>query len=931
MAPAALQDPQDQAAFVCEVCKAGGAAPAHTHAPAAEMPALFNPPPPPSPKANGAVPNGHVPNGHAQSGVAGGGHAAEEEEEEVQQEWAFPVDRLKGYGVDERDANTPDRWVRRHPDLVRLTGKHPFNCEAPLKRLMEHGFLTPVALHYVRNHGPVPQAGWDEWRVEVRGLVRRPGSLSMADLLAMPARTLPVTLVCAGNRRKEQNMVRQSIGFNWGAAGVSTSVWRGVRLRDVLKRCGILPRGAGALYVGFEGAETLPGGGGSKYGTSLRREVAMSAAADVILAYEQNGARLEPDHGYPVRVIIPGFIGGRMVKWLRTIEVTEKESSNHYHYNDNRVLPSHVDAELASKEGWWYKPDYIINELNINSVISTPAHGEIFSLNDHMAQKPYEMKGYAYSGGGRKVIRVEVSLDSGATWKLADVTYTEKPTVHGKYWCWCHWSLRVDVLQLLQAKELVARAWDEGMNTQPQQLTWNVMGMMNNCWFRVKMHPTRPADGGLGLRFEHPTRPGNEAGGWMVKAEEPPPAAAAASATAAAAVPGGGGLRRGASTPHLSPDLRSIPLSEVKRHDSADSAWIVVHGRVYDCTRFLDDHPGGADSILINAGTDSTDEFDAIHSAKAKAMLEDYLIGNLAAPPDPPTPEGSLRGGNRLSAIGEAAAVLDAAAVPEAGGGGRLVALDPKRRIPFRLVEKRMLSHDTRLFRFALQSPEHVLGLPVGKHMFLSATVDGKFVMRAYTPTSSDDDVGYFDLVIKVYFRGHEKFPLGGVMSQHLESLQVGDTIDVKGPTGHIHYIGRGRFTANGKPRAARRIAMLAGGTGITPMYQVVKAILKDPGDETEVWLVSANRTEADILLKDDLEAWGRRHPNFRVHFTLSQAPAEWTAGRGYICEAMLREHIPPGGPGTVAFLCGPPGMLDQACKPSLAKVGYATEDIYVF
>lgn len=136
-------------------------------------------------------------------------------------------------------------------------------------------------------------------------------------------------------------------------------------------------------------------------------------------------------------------------------------------------------------------------------------------------------------------------------------------------------------------------------------------------------------------------------------------------------------------------------------------------------------------------------------SAKAKAMLEDYYIGELAVTSTlgERTPEGSLRGGSRflrapsLDTLGEEA---------EPVAPTVQVALNPRERIPFQLIRKDVLSHDVRRFRFALQSPQHVLGLPVGKHMFLSATVDGKFVMRAYTPTSSDDEVGYFDLVIKV-------------------------------------------------------------------------------------------------------------------------------------------------------------------------------------
>ncbi|AQK56297.1 Nitrate reductase [Zea mays] len=416
---------------------------------------------------------------------------------------------------DPRDEATSDAWVRRHPALVRLTGKHPFNSEPPVPRLMAHGFITPAPLHYVRNHGAVPRADWSTWTVEVTGLVTRPAKLTMERLVTeFEAVELPVTLVCAGNRRKEQNMVRQTVGFNWGPGAVSTSVWRGARLRDVLRRCGVMRAADGAANVCFEGAEDLPGG---KYGTSLRRGVAMDPARDVILAYMQNGEPLAPDHGFPVRVIVPGFIGGRMVKWLRRVVVASDESDSYYHYRDNRVLPSHVDAELANAEAWWYRPEYIINELNINSVITTPGHDEVLPINALTTQRPYTIKGYAYSGGGRKVTRVEVTLDGGETWQVCSLDHPERPTKYGKYWCWCFWSVDVEVLDVLGAKEIAVRAWDEAMNTQPEKLICNLMGMMNNCWFRVKVNACRPHKGEIGLVFEHPTQPGNQPGGWMAR------------------------------------------------------------------------------------------------------------------------------------------------------------------------------------------------------------------------------------------------------------------------------------------------------------------------------------------------------------------------------------------------------------------------------
>ncbi|VAI61355.1 unnamed protein product [Triticum turgidum subsp. durum] len=511
---------------------------------------------------------------------------------------------------DPRDEATSDAWVKRHPALVRLTGKHPFNSEPPLPRLMSHGFITPVPLHYVRNHGAVPKADWSTWTVEVTGLVKRPVKLTMEELVTgFQAVEFPVTLVCAGNRRKEQNMVRQSSGFNWGPGAISTTVWRGVRLRDVLRRCGVMGAGV-ASNVCFEGAEDLPGGGGCKYGTSLRRSVAMDPARDVILAYMQNGEPLAPDHGFPVRVIVPGFIGGRMVKWLKRIVVACNESESYYHYRDNRVLPSHVDAELANAEAWWYKPECMINELNINSVITTPGHDEVLPINALTTQKPYTMKGYAYSGGGRKVTRVEVTLDGGETWQVCELDHPERPTKYGKYWCWCFWSVDVEVLDLLGAKEMAVRAWDEALNTQPERLIWNLMGMMNNCWFRVKINVCRPHKGEIGLVFDHPTQPGNQSGGWMARQKH-----IETSETTQ------GTLKRSTSTPFMSTASAQYTMSEVIQAVLRDQPDDTTEMHLVYANRTEDD-------MLLRK---EIDRWAAAHPARLKVW---YLVSKVARPED---------------------------------------------------------------------------------------------------------------------------------------------------------------------------------------------------------------------------------------------------------------------------------------------------------
>uniref|UniRef100_A0A7S4KE70 FAD-binding FR-type domain-containing protein n=1 Tax=Odontella aurita TaxID=265563 RepID=A0A7S4KE70_9STRA len=175
---------------------------------------------------------------------------------------------------------------------------------------------------------------------------------------------------------------------------------------------------------------------------------------------------------------------------------------------------------------------------------------------------------------------------------------------------------------------------------------------------------------------------------------------------------------------------------------------------------------------------------------------------------------------------------------------------------PFRLIEKEEISHDTRKFTFALQTPKKLLGLPVGQHISLRFTdKDGKNHQRSYTPVSGDETPGTVTFVIKVYKAGvHPKFPDGGKMSQHLDSLSIGDTVDMRGPKGHLTYLGQGKFTVKQmrKPlseRCAKHFGMIAGGTGITPCLQVIHAILRDSKDTTTtVSLLYANQSKCKPL-----------------------------------------------------------------------------------
>lgn len=839
---------------------------------------------------------------------------------------AQELEKAKSYAdlakfPDHRDVGTPDEWLPRDGRLVRLTGRHPFNVEPPMKELRKTRFITPSSLHYVRNHGACPKLTWEEHTIVVGGDVPNPMELTMDQLVALaPHREIPVTLVCAGNRRKEQNMIRQTIGFNWGPCGVSTNVWKGCSLRDLLLAAGVSDKNTRGYHVEFVGIEDLPNKVGPgpfpdapwgklvKYGTSVPLARAMNPAYDVMLAWEANGERLQPDHGFPVRLIIPGYIGGRMIKWLKQINVIPHETKNHYHYHDNRILPPHITAEESLKGGWWYKPEYIFNELNINSAIASPLHDEELAVAKNI-DKTYTVSGYAYTGGGRMITRVEVSTDGGVHWELAKLDRKEKPTEYGMYWCWTWWDYELKVADLVGCKEIWCRAWDEANMTQPDSPTWNLMGMGNNQVFRLKVHMSKNVRGEHVFKFEQPTQPGQLPGGWMTKSAEKP-----VSAGFGRLLDMAGEVKDEApvaAAPKKDGEVKTFTMEEVKKHNTEDDVWIIVNNRVYDCTEYLELHPGGIDSITINAGDDATEDFVAIHSLKATKMLERYYIGDLD-----------------LSSVKADAKVEEELTDAQ----GRKLALNPKKKTPFRLQNKIVLSRDSFMLDFALPTPEHVLGLPTGKHMFLSAKINDETVVRRYTPISSNFDIGCVKFVIKAY-RPCDRFPKGGKMSQYLDSLKIGDYLDMRGPVGEFEYLSDGNFLLDGEESKAKHFNMIAGGTGITPVMQIAAEILRHPSDATSISLIFACRIEGDLLMRSTLDEWAAHFPSkFKVHYILSDGwPKDWKFSTGFVDKALFKEHLYEAGDLTWNLMCGPPVMLDRGCRPNLDALGHKKDRIFSF
>ncbi|KAL4079389.1 hypothetical protein J3A83DRAFT_4409606 [Scleroderma citrinum] len=827
--------------------------------------------------------------------------------------------------VAEADRETPDNWIKRNPDLVRLTGKHPFNSEARLSSLFQAGFLTPAHLHFVRNHGAVPRVTEDiakEWTVRIHGLVQREVSLTVQQLSQLfRIVTLPITFACAGNRRKEQNVVRKTLGFSWGAAGVSTALWTGVYLADILEF--VRPKRGEAKHVIFEGEDNLPNG---PYGTSQRLSWAANKDRGMLIAWAMNGLPLEPDHGFPVRLVVPGQIGGRSVKWLKRIEISNRESQHHLHFWDNKLLPTQVMPDQARAEKhWWYDPRYIITELNVNSAIAKPDHDETLIVNKHSeSDDSYTLRGYAYGGGGRRVTRVEVSLDEGATWRLAAIEYPEDhfrelchiDPVYGTLdlterdtsFCWCFWSFDVKHSTLAQCNALMVKATDEGSAMQPRDMYWHALGMMNNWWFRVAVNKTEDDDR-IMLHFEHPTLAGTASGGWMERMKtsgyditRPIFGKNASEEKSADAKP------NIEEIPLTKPGVtRKITLDELKKQDR-EQPWFVVNGEVYDGTPFLNEHPGGGDSIILVAGEDASEDFFAIHSAEGKAKLAQFHIGTL------------VKSG------------ADTSETSDQTTNG--IFLDRTKWKDVKLTRIVQINHDTYQYRFDLPREDQPLGLPVGQHVFvrLRRKDTGELVQRAYTPVSQQGAIGFIELLVKLYLPSKD-FPIGGKMTTGFHQLALGDIVQLKGPLGSFIWNGQGLANWKGSDRKFKEVGMICGGSGITPILQVLRSIFLDALDtETKVWVISANKTEQDILCRDELDALYAQHGPHRLklHYVLSNASAGWTGSTGRINNNMLKAEMPCPSEQGIILVCGPEPMINFTVKPGLQAAGWDVEKYLV-
>jgi sulfite oxidase len=353
---------------------------------------------------------------------------------------------------------------RQYPDLL-ARAEEPFNAEPPLPLLRDE-FVTPERLFFIRTHGPVPEVDPEQYRLSVDGMVREPLELSLRDLQErFTKQTIMATLQCAGNRRLELMEIAPIPGETpWDAGTISNGVWGGVPLREVLLAAGI---SVGARHLAFLGIEdVIRHGEQVGFGGSIPLEKGMSP--EVLLAYEMNGEPLTPAHGYPLRVVTPGYIGARSVKWLARILVQAEPSENYFQAHAYKLFPPDVDAESAD-----WAAGLMLGELSVNAVICRPMAGAVLNAG------PVLVEGYAMAGGTRTIQRVDVTADGGKSWVSAELLGEPKPGV------WRFWQAEVNLPE--GQHELAARAWDSSANTQPEAAgpLWNFKGYMNNAWHRV--------------------------------------------------------------------------------------------------------------------------------------------------------------------------------------------------------------------------------------------------------------------------------------------------------------------------------------------------------------------------------------------------------------------------------------------------------------
>jgi DMSO/TMAO reductase YedYZ molybdopterin-dependent catalytic subunit len=342
------------------------------------------------------------------------------------------------------------------PDELQLAVR---NHSMPLEAL--HYAITPLGLHYLLIHFDIPSVDADAYELAVGGHVQRPLRLTLRELKSRPATTLAVTLECAGNGRAR--LSPRPLSQPWLGEAVGTAEWTGTSLRSLLDEARAKKGAAEVVFTGLD--RGVQGGIDQFYERSLSLPDAMRD--EVLLVYAINGQPLPPQHGFPVRLIVPGWYGMTQVKWLRSITVTDRpfdgyQQATAYHY---RTVPGEAGVPVT--------------RMLPRALMVPPGVPDFMSRTRFVAPSTLVVEGRAWSGGA-PVTKVDFSFDGGRSWFAAGLEDAPSP------YAWRRWTAHWDATRPGEY-ELCARATDSAGNVQPLEQSWNLEGVQNNAVQRVRV------------------------------------------------------------------------------------------------------------------------------------------------------------------------------------------------------------------------------------------------------------------------------------------------------------------------------------------------------------------------------------------------------------------------------------------------------------